>query len=76
MTELETELIGIVKDLRAENAALLEVILRQQHLLAEETPVTINSVTGFGKEPWYIKQQKLTKLFRIHSEKEVEEDAS
>ena len=76
MTELEQELLKLVTDLRSENSALFEVILNQQNLLPKETPVNMTDIQaqGVGKTPWYIRQQKLTKLFRVS--KEEVQDAS
>lgn len=74
MTELEQELIKLVQDLRAENAALLEVILESQGLLVKEV-AAITADTGTGRIPWYIRQKKLTQLFRTHKEEDKEANA-
>jgi len=74
MTDIEQELLKLVQDLRAENAALLELILDDAGLLTKEVP-SVAAATATGKLPWYIRQRNLTKLFKVHPTEVKEEDA-
>lgn len=81
MNELEQKLWNLVEELKAENTALLEIVLRQQHLLVEETPIHMSNSEnkGIGKVPWYIRKNKLELLFKKPAEsskEEEEQDAS
>lgn len=69
MTELEQELLNIVKNLKEENSALMEVILESQGLLIKELPIA-PAVASTGKTPWYIRQRELTRLFKKHREEQ------
>jgi hypothetical protein len=56
----------LIADLRAENAALLEIILQQQKLLPEtdDEIVAIPEVqAGFGRKPWYLRKRDLEKAY-------------
>ena len=69
MTDLEQEFLKIISELRIEVAALTEIILESQGLLIKEQ-VSSPTAGPVGKMPWYIRQQKLTKLFRAPKEGE------
>jgi len=83
MTDLE-QCLEIIKDLRAENSALLEIILKSKGLISDEVKVEIPSeMKRVGKIPWYkLKDQleratakpKLSEISGIPDE--VIEDAS
>jgi len=70
MTDIESELLKLISDLRAENAALTEVILTQSGLIDEKVIVP-ESMQGIGKEPWYIKKKKLEKLYSLNTRSEL-----
>ena len=66
MLTSEESLWDLIKDLRAENAALLEIILRKQNLLHTEEVVSVSGgpdAVTLGKEPWYRKQARLERAF-------------
>ena len=62
---IEQELIQIIKDLRAENSALLEIILKKQGLIEEESKIEIpESMKAIGRVPWYKLKDKLERETR------------
>jgi len=63
MSSVEEELLKLVANLRAENAALTEIVLSQAGLLDKEV-VAAESQKSVGKEPWYIRKSRLEKAFR------------
>ena len=58
----------LITELRVENAALLELLLKQSKVLpAEETEVRVDipvQMQSLGKEPWYMRQARLERRFR------------
>jgi hypothetical protein len=72
MTDIESELLKLISDLRAENAALTEVVLTQSGLIDEKVIVP-ESIQGIGKEPWYIKKKKLERLCSVNTRTEVQD---
>ena len=56
----------LIAELRAENAAFLEIILQQQKLLPEsddEIVVIPPAQAGFGRKPWYLRKKDLEKAY-------------
>ena len=66
MQTSEEELWILVKELRAENSALLEIILQANRLVHTEESVQIPgaNMQSIGREPWYLKQTRLEREFR------------
>ena len=64
ISDMERELMDLVKDLRAENAALVELLLTSQGHRATEVTQIPDKIEAIGKEPWYRRQQRLQQLFR------------
>jgi len=58
----------LITELRAENAALLELLLRQGKILpAEDTEARVDipvQMQSMGREPWYMRQARLEKKYR------------
>lgn len=55
----------LIRDLRAENAYLLDLLLKKESLTEIETRTEIGSeIEKIGREPWYIRQARLEKMFR------------
>ena len=64
MTELEKELLQLVKDLRAENQSLIQILLSKEGHLHEEQSVNLQEpMKSIGREPWHLKQARLEKMF-------------
>ena len=59
---------GPTAALRAENAALVELLLKQGKLLpAEDIEIGVNipvQMQSMGREPWYMRQARLEKKYR------------
>lgn len=63
----------MLKEERAQNAALVEALLRRDGLLERETNVTIEPHVAIGREPWYKKKARLEKLFGESNASEIHE---
>ena len=59
MTELE-KCLEIIADLRSENSALLEIILKSKGLIEQESRIEIpEHAKSLGKIPWYMLKRSL-----------------
>jgi hypothetical protein len=60
-------LLGIISDLRKENAALTELLLQAGHLMPREESTVVQIASkqqSLGKLPWYQRKARLEKLHK------------
>lgn len=63
--DLVKELFALIKELRAENSALVGLLVQKTGLALEERVEEIpEGLVSVGKEPWYLKQKRLERHFR------------
>ena len=65
---IESRLLKIIEDQRAEIAALHEIILKKQGLLDDKVIIPEAPGRHVGKEPWYITKTKAEAKFRLLKE--------
>lgn len=81
MTESEmvlvNELMSMVSDLKKENSALTQLLLERAGILEKEEIVVVGESENksAGKLPWYLRKQRLEKMYARKVSEAVRSDA-